>query len=209
LNITGMPLGALGTNCYILHKSGKALIVDPGDESEKVVSYLSENQLEPEAIVLTHAHFDHIGAVDDLRKKYMLPVYLHHEETEWLTEPLYNGSGRFPRTPITTAPPEAELVEGKMTIGSFSFHVYHTPGHSPGSVTIVFEKDEIIISGDALFQLGIGRTDLFGGNTQQLIESIQNKIYPLNESYTVYPGHGNPTTIGFEKMNNPYVSPKD
>ena len=95
-----------------------------------------------------------------------------------------------------------------MTIGSFTCDVYHTPGHSPGSVTIVFEDDGIVLSGDALFQLGIGRTDLYGGNSDQLIESIQNKIFTLNDQYNVYPGHGNPTTIGIEKENNPFVSPK-
>ncbi len=203
-----MPLGALGTNCYILHKEGKALIIDPGDESEKVVAYLEKNHLIPEAIVLTHAHFDHIGAVDDLRVKYSLAVYLHQEEEEWLSEPNYNGSGRFPRSPIVTSPPEEYMQEGKMTIGSFTCDVYHTPGHSPGSVTIVFEDDGIVFSGDALFQLGIGRTDLYGGNPEQLIESIQTKIFTLNDNYNVYPGHGNPTSIGFEKENNPFVSPK-
>jgi len=203
-----MPLGALGTNCYILHKEGKALIIDPGDESEKVIAYLEKNHLTPEAIVLTHAHFDHIGAVDDLRVKYSLAVYLHQDEEEWLSEPNYNGSGRFPRSPIVTSPPEEYMQEGKMTIGSFTCDVYHTPGHSPGSVTIVFEDDGIVLSGDALFQLGIGRTDLYGGNSDQLIESIQNKIFTLNDQYNVYPGHGNPTTIGIEKENNPFVSPK-
>lgn len=207
LNIQGMPLGALGTNCYILHKNEKALIVDPGDETEKIVAFLKSNHLTPEAIVLTHAHFDHIGAVDDLRKKYSLPVYLHPDEKDWLTEPLYNGSGRFPRTPIVTSPPDEWIEEGTMTIGTFTFDVYHTPGHSPGSVTIVFTDDHIVLSGDALFQQGIGRTDLYGGDPQKLMESIQTKIYQLDERYSVFPGHGSSTTVGFEKVNNPYVRP--
>lgn len=203
-----MPLGALGTNCYIVHNEDKALIIDPGDEANKVVDFLDKKNLTPEAIILTHAHFDHIGAVDALRKRYSLSVYLHPDEEEWLTEPLYNGSGRLSRTPIVTSPPDKWMEEGSMTVGSFTFNVFHTPGHSPGSVTIVFEDDGIVISGDALFQLGIGRTDLYGGNTEQLIESIQSKIYTLDETYTVYPGHGNPTSIGFEITHNPYVSPK-
>lgn len=202
-----MSLGPLGTNCYIVHKNNRALIIDPGDESKRVIAFLTEKQIIPEAIVLTHAHFDHIGAVDDVRKEYLIPVYLHQEEQEWLTEPSYNGSGRFPRTPIVTSPPDYFIEEGTMTIGSFTFDVYHTPGHSPGSVTLVFTDDGFIVSGDVLFQQGIGRTDLYGGNTEQLITSIQTKVFQLNEAFTVYPGHGQPTSIGFEKTNNPYVSP--
>lgn len=209
LNIEAMSLGPLGTNCYIVHKNHRALIIDPGGESEKVSCFLNKNEVKPEAIVLTHAHFDHIGAVDDVRKEFSIPVYLHQAEQDWLTEPSYNGSGRFPRTPIVTSPPDFFIEEGKAEIGSFTLDVYHTPWHSPGSVTLVFEDDGFMISGDVLFQQGIGRTDLYGGNTEQLITSIQTKVFQLNEDLTVYPGHGNPTSIGFEKMNNPFVSPID
>lgn len=204
-----MSLGELGTNCYIVYKNSRALIIDPGAESERVINFLNEKQLTPEAIVLTHAHFDHIGAVDDVRKAYSIPVYLHKDEEEWLTEPSFNGSGRFPRTPIVTSPPDAFIVEGTMDVGSFTFDVFHTPGHSPGSTTLIFKESGLIISGDVLFNQGIGRTDLYGGNTEQLITSIQTKVFQLDDTFTVYPGHGNPTTIGSEKVNNPFVSPID
>lgn len=205
MHVKTMPLGPLQTNCYILYKDQHALIIDPGGEAEKVIHFLKQHDLKPCAILLTHAHFDHIGGVDDLRYQLDIDVYLHEEESEWLEEPRYNGSAVFPRTPITTKRPDHHLVPGDLTIANFSFDVKHTPGHSPGSVSFIFHDQQKVFSGDVLFQQGVGRTDLRGGDTKTLVRSIRETLYTLNDVYVVYPGHGVSTTIGEEKRNNPYV----
>lgn len=205
MNIKSMSLGELGTNCYILYNKNEALIFDPGGDHEKVVSFLEQNNLRPMAILLTHAHFDHIGAVDPLRRHYNINVYLHESEANWLEEPRLNRSLAFTREEVITDKPEHLLQPGKLSIGSFAFEVIHTPGHSPGSVTFIFSDEGFIISGDVLFQQGVGRTDLPGGNMGVLVNSIRNGLYELDDKTIVYPGHGQPTKIGYEKLNNPFV----
>ncbi|ASK63200.1 hypothetical protein CFK37_14110 [Virgibacillus phasianinus] len=198
-------LGPLGTNCYLIYNETDALIIDPGGDAKEVIDFFKDKAYKPRAILLTHAHFDHIGAVDELRKRYQIDVYLHENESDWLLEPKKNGSILFTSTPITTRMAEHELNEGKMQIGSFTFDVLHTPGHSPGSVCFVFRDAGIIIGGDLLFNQGVGRTDLPGGDTKQLMESIRTKLYTLTDDMIVYPGHGPSTIIGEEKRVNPFV----
>lgn len=205
MNIKSMSLGPLGTNCYLLYDSENALIVDPGGDAEQIMAFLDEKQVVPQAILLTHAHFDHIGAVDTLRKHYQLDVYLHENEADWLEESRLNRSLLFTGQDIVTDAPDHLLHAGKMEIATFAFEVLHTPGHSPGSVSFVFEADQIVLSGDALFYQGIGRTDLPGGDKDELVNSIKNELYTLEEKFVVYPGHGPMTSIGAEKTSNPFV----
>lgn len=207
MQIQTLSLGPLGTNCYIVSKENKCLIIDPGGDAHIIMGYMSENNLNPQAILLTHAHFDHIGAVDSLRKKYSLDVYLHENEKHWLKDSTHNRSTLFlgEEGAIITADPEHILIEEKLTIDNFSMGVLHTPGHSPGSVTFVFPDDKFIVSGDVLFQQGIGRTDLPEGSIEQLAKSIVTKLYTLPDEFTVYPGHGPHTTIGAEKKSNPFT----
>jgi len=205
MNIQSMSLGELGTNCYIVYQQENALIFDPGGEAEKVIQFIDQHNLIPQAILLTHAHFDHIGAVDTLRSHFNLDVYLHEEESHWLEEPQLNRSTAFTRKEVKTAPPEHLLKTGKLKISSFEFEVIHTPGHSPGSVSFIFKEYKFIISGDVLFKQGVGRTDLPGGSTEQLVRSIREHLYTLEDDYIIYPGHGVKTSIGEEKRNNPYV----
>lgn len=205
MNIKSMSLGELGTNCYIVYDENNALIIDPGGEPEKVIEFIKKAKVMPQSILLTHAHFDHIGAVDYLRKYFQIDVYLHEAEADWLSDPSLNRSTAFTRQEVITSPPEYYLKPGKLSISSFSFDIIHTPGHSPGSVTFIFEADNFVVSGDVLFQQGIGRTDLPGGNMNELVNSIQNHLYQLDDSYIVYPGHGAKTSIGAEKRLNPYV----
>jgi len=203
-----MSLGPLGANCYIVYKNEEALIVDPGGEAEAIIHFIDQHQLKPQAILLTHAHFDHIGAVDAIRKRYHIDVYIHDQERDWLAESSLNRSRLFTGEDIVTAPAEHYLDEGSMRIGNFHFEVMHTPGHSPGSVSFVFHDQKKVISGDVLFFQGIGRTDLPGGDRDILEVSIKKRLYSLSDTYTVYPGHGPNTTIGSEKQNNPFVYSK-
>lgn len=206
LELVKLELGPLGTNCYILYdQSYNALIFDPGGDSTKLQDLIEKKHLKPIAILLTHAHFDHIGAVDDIRDRYNIPVYLHESEKEWLMDAQLNGSARFPVTEVSTHPSDKYLTPGKLELASFEVEVRHTPGHSPGGVAFVLHKGKIVIGGDSLFQNGIGRTDLYGGNMEQLINSIREQFLTLDNDYTVYPGHGPETTIKCERENNPFL----
>ncbi|MCQ6278090.1 MBL fold metallo-hydrolase [Bacillus sp. EB600] len=204
-----IPLGIMQTNCYIVENSeGDCLIFDPGSEGEKLISWLNERKLKPVAIMLTHAHFDHIGAVDVVRDFFNIPVYVHEKEKNWLSDPWLNGSDQFriPH-PVHAKPADCLLTkEEKMRFGPFEFMIYETPGHSPGSVSYYFEAAEFVVAGDALFRGSIGRTDLREGNHSQLLKSIHDKLLTLPEETTVLPGHGPATTIADEMDGNPFLN---
>ncbi|ART77251.1 MBL fold metallo-hydrolase [Sutcliffiella horikoshii] len=203
-----LPLGPLQTNAYLLINERKeCLIFDPGSEGEAFNSYLEENALKPLAILLTHAHFDHIGAVDAVRKHWNVPVYVHKKEKNWLGDPSLNGSQFFQLGPITANPAEHLILsEEKLVISNFELEILFTPGHSPGSVSFYHEASKVVFSGDALFAGSIGRTDLPGGNHEQLIQSIHNKLLILPEETTVLSGHGMTTTIEREMDSNPFLN---
>ncbi|MRH43133.1 MBL fold metallo-hydrolase [Aquibacillus halophilus] len=206
MNIKKMSLGPLGTNCYIVSETNSAIIFDPGGEPEKIITYLEGENLNPKAILLTHAHFDHIGAVDHVRDYYNIPVYVHELEDKWLGNPNLNGSALFPLGEIKSREPDFTLEIGEMVINDFHFEVKHTPGHSPGGVIFIFDKQGFVIAGDSLFKLGIGRTDLPGGNHEQLLNSIRECIFTLDDALIVYPGHGEDTTIKTERSQNPFLN---
>lgn len=206
LTIDTVPLGPLGTNAYIWtnKETNRAVVIDPGMNPGPLLRRLEG--VEVEAILLTHAHFDHIGGVDELRKLKKCPVYLHDLEADWLTTPKKNGSLMWPEVgpPISTDPAEYALDEGQiLQLLGEQIKVFHTPGHSPGSVS--FLLGDMLFSGDVLFKLSVGRTDLPGGNHGDLMDSITGKLFKLDDRVQVYPGHGGRTTIGYEKANNPHI----
>ncbi|MFB6465823.1 MBL fold metallo-hydrolase [Cytobacillus sp. Hz8] len=204
-----IPLGPIQTNCYIVKNENQScLIFDPGAEGNKLIQFLKNEGLNPVAILLTHAHFDHIGAVDDIRDYFQIPVYLHENEADWLGNPDLNGSNFLTHDLLIKIKPADYLLKGEkeLKIGDFSFFSYETPGHSPGSLSYYFQDSRYVISGDALFQGSIGRTDLVGGNHDQLIESIHAKLLTLAEDTIVLPGHGPSTTIGMEMDSNPFLN---
>ncbi|MED1468233.1 MBL fold metallo-hydrolase [Bacillus salipaludis] len=204
-----IPLGVLQTNCYIVEKPDQTcLIFDPGSEGKKLINWLTKRELRPVAIFLTHAHFDHIGAVDEVRDFFKIPVYVHEEEEEWLSDPKLNGSKFFMMKESVNARP-AEFVlkkEEDIKIAGFEFKLFETPGHSPGSVSYYFEHEGFVVSGDALFKGSIGRTDLPKGNQAQLLKSIHDKLLFLPEETVVLPGHGPETTIIEEMDSNPFLN---
>lgn len=207
LNVESFSLGPLQTNAYLIYAEDKqkAIIIDPGMNPGALIKRIKD--IEIEAILLTHAHFDHIGGVDEIRKLKGCPVYLHPSESEWLTHPKLNGSLLWPNVtdPIATDEAEYDLGHGqKLKLLGYEFAVFHTPGHSPGGVSFLY--GEQLFSGDCLFKMSIGRTDLPGGREVDLFNSIRGTLFKLPEGTKVYPGHGPTTTIGYEKQHNPYVS---
>ena len=207
LTIEAFNLGPLQTNAYLLTGDDKkrGIIIDPGMNPGPLVKRIADMDIE--AILLTHAHFDHMGGVDEIRKLKGCPVYLHDLEKDWLGSPKLNGSMMWPQVspPLTTEPAEYELAAGqKLELIGNTFTVYHTPGHSPGSVSFLCGSH--LFSGDVLFKMGVGRTDLPGGRERDLYDSIRNTLFTFPDEVTVYPGHGPRTTIGYEKQRNPYVS---
>lgn len=204
---TQLPLGPLETNCYILSHESKCIIFDPGSEGDQLVGWLKNNQLEPLAILLTHAHFDHIGAVRPLKQAFDIPVYLHEKEADWLENAELNGSSRFGMGEITAPPADVIIhTEEKLVIDVFTFDLLHTPGHSPGSVSYYFEEGGALFAGDTLFMGSIGRTDLADGDHQALLSSIHEKIMSLPEETIVLPGHGPATSVITEMDSNPFLN---
>ncbi|MFE7061032.1 MBL fold metallo-hydrolase [Sutcliffiella sp. NPDC057660] len=203
-----LPLGPLQTNAYLLINSKKeCLVIDPGSEGEALIQYIEEKGWKPIAILLTHAHFDHIGAVDAVRDHWKVPVYLHKKEKNWLMDPSLNGSQFFQLGAITAQPADQLIgVEGKLVISDFTLDVLFTPGHSPGSVSFYHEASKVVFAGDALFAGSIGRTDLPGGDHSRLIKSIHDKLLVLPEETTVLSGHGMTTTIEREMDSNPFLN---
>lgn len=206
IKIEVFSLGPLETNAYLLttEDGQRGVIIDPGMNPQALIKRIANVNIE--TILLTHAHFDHIGGVDAIRKDKGCPVYLHALEADWLTDPKKNGSLRWPELggAIQSDPAEYDLDEGQvLNVLDIQLKVMHTPGHSPGSVSFLWENH--LFSGDVLFRLSVGRTDLPGGNQRDLIDSIHGKLFELSDEVVVYPGHGSKTTIGYEKHNNPYV----
>ncbi|GIN38497.1 MULTISPECIES: MBL fold metallo-hydrolase [Heyndrickxia] len=204
-----VPLGALETNCYLfVGDQQECIIIDPGDEGAKLHSIINKQKLKPIAILLTHAHFDHIGAVDQMRDVFHIPVYIHKKEADWLNNPHLNGSQMFMMGNAVQQKPADYIIhqEDTLTIGEFTIELFETPGHSPGSLSYYIKELSTVFAGDTLFLGSIGRTDLPGGNHQQLLTSIKQKLLVLPDDTMVLPGHGPETTIGKEKRTNPFLA---
>ena len=204
LKVETLTVGMGQANCYIIYDEMEALIVDPGAEANKNEHMIEKLGVKPVAIILTHTHYDHIGALDTVRDTYEVPVYVATEENDWLMDPKRNLSG-FVGNDVTARPAEENFDIGHQTsISNFNFTALPTPGHSPGGVSFVFAEDEFVITGDALFAGSIGRTDFPGSSHEQLLSGIREQLFTLPDNYTIYPGHMGSSTIGKEKTSNPF-----
>lgn len=200
MQITRILAGPVRTNCYLIfdEEQKNAIIVDPADEAEKLKQKIREESLYPCAILLTHGHFDHIKAVDELRNTYHIPVYCHVEEKELMGDMNLNLSSMFGKG-FTVIPDQTITDQEIIIIADFQIQVLHTPGHTKGSVCYYFPKEKILISGDTLFRESVGRTDFPTGNAATLKQSIEEKLFCLEDDVRVYPGHDEATTIRHEK----------
>jgi glyoxylase-like metal-dependent hydrolase (beta-lactamase superfamily II) len=199
-------VGIVGTNCYFaIHPDTKeCLIIDPGDQGEQLAEKIKSEGLSPKAILLTHGHFDHIMGVEALRQEFSIPVYVHEADQDLLENPDLNSGSMIGRSVSVTA--DHMVKDGEiLNLAGFKIQVLHTPGHTPGGVCYYFPEEEIVFSGDTLFCDSVGRTDLPGGSASDLVRSIREKVFSLPDLTLVYPGHGEPTKIGYEKQNNPFV----
>jgi hydroxyacylglutathione hydrolase len=202
-----LTVGPLQCNCFILgdETTRDAIVVDPGDEADRILALVGRHRLTVKTIVQTHAHFDHVGASGPLREATGAEVCLHRSDTS-LYEHLAMQAQLF-GVPVPKAAPVSrwydhgeEIKAGGMVLG-----VIHTPGHTPGSVCLLMAADAMLFSGDTLFCGGIGRTDLWGGSYEQIMQSITTRLLTLPDDTVVYPGHGPETTIGDERRANPFV----
>ncbi|MAX23113.1 MAG: hypothetical protein CMJ19_01300 [Phycisphaeraceae bacterium] len=196
------------TNCFVVHSdnSSDCWIVDCGFEPAVLLDYITENQLKPVRIVLTHAHVDHIGSLEHIHDLWPdVPILIHEAEKEFLDNPMFNLSA-FMGQPIV-APAATKLLKHGDTL-SFNdqeFEVRHTPGHSPGGITLIHHASNQAIVGDALFAGSIGRTDFPTSDVHQLMESIHTQLMSLPDDMKIYPGHGPTSTIGKERTTNPFL----
>ncbi|MCL2698464.1 MAG: MBL fold metallo-hydrolase [Oscillospiraceae bacterium] len=206
MKIITSVLGMVSTNTYIITNGGEALLIDPEENSAYIIEKCRKLQVNPVAILLTHGHFDHIGAVNGLKEALKLPVYAGKDEEYLLTDPSYNGSAKIGRTPLSVTA-DVLLDDGEMIkLAGFKIKAISTPGHTAGGICYYFESENVLISGDVLFADSFGRTDLPGGSQKDLADSIINKLFMLPDETQVYPGHGRSTSVGHEKKNNPIYS---
>lgn len=198
-------LGQVGTNCYFIYDEEKkqVVIVDPADNGAFILNKCKELSLTPVAVLLTHGHFDHILASEDIKRAFGCKIYASKAEAALLGDPAMNLSGSFGGNQMGLRA-DCLVRDGEvLKLGGFTWKVLATPGHTAGSVCYWIAEENVLLSGDTLFAESLGRTDLPTSSLGEIIRSIKDKLFLLPEETMVYPGHGEPTTIGHEKQHNP------
>ncbi len=201
-----LTVGMLEVNCYILgdKDSREAVVIDPGGDAPWILSVLEQEKLRLTTIINTHGHFDHVDANAALREATGAPIAIHAADAAMLSSPsaeaLFFTGGR-----LQASSADVLLAEGdEISFGGHRLKVIHTPGHTPGGISLILQDDPVVYVGDTLFAGSIGRTDFPGGSFDQLIEAVRTKIFPLGDHYVVMPGHGPATTVEQERLYNPF-----
>jgi hydroxyacylglutathione hydrolase len=202
-----LPVGMLQCNCSIFgdELSHEAIVIDPGDNIEDILDVLQKHSLKVKAIVITHAHIDHIGGAAKLKALTGAPVHMNQEDAELYDRLDVQAGWLGMETPERTAIDTAAREGDSLKLGNAEFQVLHTPGHTQGSISLWIPTENKLVAGDTLFRDSIGRTDLPGGDGRQILRSIHNKLLTLPSEAIVIPGHGPNTTIGREKERNPFL----
>ena len=202
------PVGPLQCNCTILgdEAGGEAIVIDPGDEISRIQARLQQHGLKVKQILITHAHIDHVGGALRLKRLTGAPILLNENDVP-LLQMMDEQAAWLGVTPPETAPPDEILNEGQQVgTDAYPARVIHTPGHTRGSICLHFVPLKMVFAGDTLFARSIGRTDLPGGNTEQILDSITSRLFTLPDETRVIPGHGPATTIGEERRENPFLN---
>ena len=200
-------IGQVQTNCYfaINEKTQEMLVIDPGDCAQLLAEKIKQKGLKPKAILLTHGHFDHAMAAEELASIFGVKIYAHEAEKETLEQSGLNASGMIGRRDSYQA--DVFVKDGQaLQLAGMDLTVLHTPGHTEGGCCFYSEEDKVLFSGDTLFCQSVGRTDFPRGSMSQLIRSIRGKLLVLPDDVKVYPGHMGVTTIGMERRGNPFIS---
>jgi glyoxylase-like metal-dependent hydrolase (beta-lactamase superfamily II) len=203
---TGLTVGLLEVNCYILgdEETGEAVVIDPGGDEEEILEALQKARLDLKYIIDTHGHFDHVDANQPLKEATGAKIAIHEADAQMLGQP--SAEAMF-FTGNRVRPSRADLLlkeDDLLDFGPYRLKVLHTPGHTPGGISLVLEGQPCVYVGDLLFAGSIGRTDFPGGSFDNLIQAVRTKIFPLGDQYAVYPGHGPATTVGHERKYNPF-----
>jgi hydroxyacylglutathione hydrolase len=209
LKIEVIANGPFVENAFVLwdEATKDAVIVDPGDEPDRIAGAARVLALTVTEIVCTHAHIDHAGAVMEVKRRVGSPPFALHRDEEPLLRHLAPQARMFGLGSVETPTVDRWLQEGDVvTVGTYKGRVIHTPGHTPGGCCLFFETERVLLAGDTLFQGSIGRTDLPGGSFDQIIASIKDKLLPLGDDVVVYCGHGPKTNLGVERRYNPFVT---
>jgi glyoxylase-like metal-dependent hydrolase (beta-lactamase superfamily II) len=205
--VKGLVVGPIAANCFIIgdEETKDGAIIDPGDESWTILNAVEDLGLEIRYIIATHGHFDHNAGTAGLKEKLDAPFLIHRDDLKFVQRSV-KSAAKWGITIDQVPDPDQFIGEGDvLKLGGLELEVVHTPGHSPGGISLYIESENVVFSGDTLFQGSIGRTDFEGGSMAILARSIREKLYALPDSTIVYSGHGPPTTIGEEKMYNMFV----
>jgi len=205
MRVFRIPVGPFEVNCYIVadQQNAQCILIDPGDEPKKIIEFVESQKLKPKKIINTHNHIDHVRHLFQVKEYFDIPFFIHEYDLPLLEslkeQVLFLGMDCSPIPEVDGFLKDGDTFE----MDSQLVRILHTPGHSPGSISIYFKKNVFV--GDVLFKESIGRTDLYGGNYQVLMDSIKNKLLTLPDETVVHSGHGPETTIGYEKRRNPFL----
>jgi len=198
--------GLINSNVYVVAGNEGGVIIDCGCPAEKIIETVNRFGIDIKDVILTHGHFDHVYYADSIRELPGMKIHIHKNDADFLTDPVKSGLMFYHRRGVQGFKPADNLLDDGdiLKIGDLELKILHTPGHTPGSISVAVGN--CVFTGDTLFHTSIGRTDFPGGSHKDIIKSIKNRLFTLPEETTVYPGHGESTQIGYEKRNNPFVN---